>query len=372
MDTVLYIGIAQSIFAFLIIFFKSPITISDNILRGWLMLISFFFAFIIFRRSFPEVEDSSWVGNLNILLSFPPFLYLYTKYSIKVQSNFRVYEYLHFIPMVISFVILFIAADWPFKDFALGYNLLNSKLWLRNFFGVYLIVSLWIYLYRSIVLIINYRNQIVNLYSYNSEKNNYNWLQIVIVSFAVIFNATVIIGGLKELGVTNFNIPHINKIGIVLFVYAVSFWGFRQNQLLLTNINEPDEDTDKSDKKSSYKKTGLKMGDVEAYVDKLKSTMEKTEIWKNPELSVADLSRETKIQKHYITQLLNENLNKNFYTFVNEFRTKGAQEMLRSKEFKNWSIVAIAYECGFNSKSAFNNFFKKFTGMTPSEYKNKS
>lgn len=97
--------------------------------------------------------------------------------------------------------------------------------------------------------------------------------------------------------------------------------------------------------------------------------MNQSEAWMNSELSVGELSRQTHIPKHHITQTLNESLQKNFYTFVNEYRTEYAKKLIKSPEYSSWSFVAIAFECGFNSKTAFNNFFKKYTGMTPSDFR---
>lgn len=97
--------------------------------------------------------------------------------------------------------------------------------------------------------------------------------------------------------------------------------------------------------------------------------MEKTEAWKDNELTVAKLSKQTQIPKHHITQVLNEILQKNFFTFVNEYRIEYAKTLIKSPKHQSWSFVAIAYECGFNSKTAFNNFFKKYTEMTPSEFR---
>ncbi|TLX73511.1 AraC family transcriptional regulator [Labilibacter sediminis] len=371
-DTILYIGLTQSVFAAIIIYLKTPLSISDKILGGWLIHIAYLLGFALFRRSFPDIPESSWVGDLNSLISFPPFIYLYTKYSVQEQKKFNINDLLHFLPVMLSIIILLIVADWPSQGFAFGYNLLNAKIWLRNILGAYLLLSLWVYLYRSYVLIADYRSRIVDLFSYESEKNNYFWLQVVIILFALNLNLTLVLGALNEYDMIHLKVGIINRLGLVLFVYAVSFWGFRQNQLLVTQKIESIEKgglDEKVNKKDSYRKTGLKDENVDAYLDNLIATMSKTEIWKNPEISVGDLSNETKIPKHYITQLLNEKLEKNFYTFVNEYRTEGAMTMLRSADFDHWSIIAIAFECGFNSKSAFNNFFKKHTGMTPSAYK---
>ena len=366
-DTILYIGLTQAVFAAIIIYLKTPLSISDKILGGWLLHIAFLLGFSLFRLSFPNISESSWVGDLNSLISFPPFIYLYTKYSVQEQKNFHTKDLLHFLPVLLSILILLIVADWPSRGFAFAYNLLNTKFWLRNILGIYLLVSLWVYLYRSFVLINSYRTKLVDLFSYESEKNNYFWLQVIIILFAITLNLTIGLGALNERGVIELNVSIITRVGLVLFVYAVSFWGFRQNQLLVSQMNQV-EDKQES-KRDSYKKTGLKEENVDPLLEQLIATMDDTEIWKNPELSVADLSNETKIPKHYITQLLNEKLEKNFYSFVNEYRTEGSMKILRDEKYNHWSIIAIAFECGFNSKSAFNNFFKKYTGTTPSAYK---
>lgn len=368
-DTILYIGLTQAVFAAVIIYLKTPLSISDKILGGWLIHIVYLLGFALFKRSFPDIPETSWVGDLNSLISFPPFIFLYTKYSVQEHKVFNLKDLLHFLPVLLSVIALLLVADWPAQGFAFGYKQLNAKLWLRNVLGVYLLISLWVYLYRSYVLVADYRSKLVDLFSYASEKNNFIWLQVVIVLFAINLNVTGGLGALNEFGVIHFNVGVVNRLGLVLFVYAVSFWGFRQNQLLVSQVLSGEKKELDTTKRGSYQKTGLKEEHVDPLLKQLISAMDETEIWKNPELSVADLSNETKIPKHYITQLLNEKLERNFYTFVNGYRTEGAMKMLKDEKYKNWSIIAIAFECGFNSKSAFNNYFKKHTGTTPSAYK---
>jgi len=97
--------------------------------------------------------------------------------------------------------------------------------------------------------------------------------------------------------------------------------------------------------------------------------MQEEKLWLNPEVNLNEISRHIGIPQHHITQVLNEKLNKNLYTFVNEFRANEVIRLFNVDKYNNWSIIAIAFEAGFNSKSSFNIFFKKFTGKTPSEYR---
>jgi len=68
-----------------------------------------------------------------------------------------------------------------------------------------------------------------------------------------------------------------------------------------------------------------------------------------------------------LSQIINESKNINFYDYVNSYRISEAKDLLSSNCDK--TILEILYEVGFNSKSAFNTAFKKFTSVTPSKYK---
>jgi AraC-like DNA-binding protein len=74
------------------------------------------------------------------------------------------------------------------------------------------------------------------------------------------------------------------------------------------------------------------------------------------------------MSRHHLTQLLNEKVEKNFYTFINEYRIGEAIDRLNDPSLQV-NILSLAFDCGFNSKSSFNNYFKKITGHTPTSYR---
>lgn len=99
---------------------------------------------------------------------------------------------------------------------------------------------------------------------------------------------------------------------------------------------------------------------------KLESVMNEKALYKNPNLSLQDLAKEVNITSHQLSQFLNNNLGKNFTSFVNEFRIREAREIIISND--KLTLEAIGYDVGFNSKSTFFATFKKYTGKTPSYY----
>lgn len=89
-------------------------------------------------------------------------------------------------------------------------------------------------------------------------------------------------------------------------------------------------------------------------------------LYKNPNLTLPKLAKAAKIRSHLLSQLLNDNLNKNFSNFINEYRIDEAKRMLTAEN--NLKMEVIAEECGFNSNSTFYSAFKKVTNTTPAKY----
>jgi AraC-like DNA-binding protein len=86
-------------------------------------------------------------------------------------------------------------------------------------------------------------------------------------------------------------------------------------------------------------------------------------------LTLQELSDELQISAHNLSEVINTKLGKNFFDFVNGFRVKEVQARLADPQYDHLTILAIAQDAGFNSKSTFNTIFKKVTNQTPSEYR---
>ncbi|KQX15145.1 AraC family transcriptional regulator [Flavobacterium sp. Root420] len=119
---------------------------------------------------------------------------------------------------------------------------------------------------------------------------------------------------------------------------------------------------------NNQKYSGKKIDSAEAAIlsEKLENVMNAKSLYKNPNLSLQDLSQELNISSHQLSQFLNNNLNKNFTSFVNEFRINEACKIITSND--KFTLEAVGYDVGFNSKSTFFSAFKKHTGTTPLNY----
>ena len=119
--------------------------------------------------------------------------------------------------------------------------------------------------------------------------------------------------------------------------------------------------------KKYYARSLLEGVNVTALIKKLGHLMEHERIYTDDQLTLRDLADELSITPHQLSQLLNERLNTNFNTFVNQHRIRDARDMLLNHPGK--TVLAVSLEVGFNSKSAFYEAFSRFTGMTPQNFR---
>ena len=121
--------------------------------------------------------------------------------------------------------------------------------------------------------------------------------------------------------------------------------------------------------KPKYRNIRLSDDDVSGYTAKVKNAIEGERLFLSPEFTLSQLSEKTGIAKHLLSNLFNVHLKISFTDYTNQYRIDKAKELLKDEAYDNLKISAIAYECGFNTLSAFNAAFRKNTNVTPSEFK---
>lgn len=147
---------------------------------------------------------------------------------------------------------------------------------------------------------------------------------------------------------------------------ALSFSFMLYLMILLLFFNKK-KDTILFRKQPKYAAKKIEDSAAHQLLKKLEVLMEGEEIYRNPNLKLPDVAEKLNIIPHQLSQLVNDNLGKSFSTFINEYRIEAAKKMLVTHS--EYSLDAIGYEAGFNSKSTFYAAFKKITGTTPAKYK---
>ena len=108
--------------------------------------------------------------------------------------------------------------------------------------------------------------------------------------------------------------------------------------------------------------------ELEIYVTAIASVMDEDQLFTDPELSLKQLASDIDLHPNKLSWLLNNHFGKNFNDFINQYRIKEFQKLAIHPENKHITLLGLAYDSGFNSKTVFNTFFKRETGMTPKQW----
>jgi len=103
-------------------------------------------------------------------------------------------------------------------------------------------------------------------------------------------------------------------------------------------------------------------------IEKLKSVIEAEKPYLEEKLTIAELSGQTGIPQKQLSQVLNNRYNQNFFDYINTLRVEEVNRRIKKGDNRQFTILSIAYECGFSSKSAFNRAYKKHVGVPPSSF----
>lgn len=363
-DPILYIGISQSFFAGLLIATKKPMNIANRLMAAWLFLICFELIFALLNSNVIEMYSFQF-----ITFTYGPLLYLYVKFMTKPDSKFNWYALLHFIPFIVFFVLSVIFREESFVRDLRSFFRPDKFFSLRIIYGVCFFLSITVYSVMSFIEIKRHQDNLKNYVSYTSGVITLNWLKIISISFYSAYFVLFILGGLNMIGDYIPFDPYFVIFGfIALFSFAYSFYGIKQQEIFGAEISN---DTDYKKDAEKYIRSGLKDKQAEAFLADLILFVETQKPYLNRDLSIHDLSLMTGIPRHYITQILNERHKKSFFAFINEYRVNEVIKRYRDPGNNNYTILAIAYDSGFNSKTTFNSIFKSQTGMTPSKYRKK-
>lgn len=124
-----------------------------------------------------------------------------------------------------------------------------------------------------------------------------------------------------------------------------------------------------NEKRIKYKGTPINPQFADECIKKLVYLMESKKLFREPDISLQGLAEKLSISPHMLSQLLNETLNHSFSDYINYFRVEEAKQILANPACKNQKIAFVASDVGFNTQVAFYNAFKKFTSMTPAQFK---
>jgi AraC-like DNA-binding protein len=191
-----------------------------------------------------------------------------------------------------------------------------------------------------------------------------NWLKIILEGFFLMWLVDLI-AIILYLMVPMLNIRplHVLSISINFFsMVLLLLQSLKHSNILLKIEGKPTS--------LKYKKSSLDSKLKKLYLKKLLNHLENDEPYLNSSITLTEIARNLHISSNYLSQVINELMNTNYYQLINRYRIKHAIKLM-SKNTKKVTILEIVYMVGFNSRSAFYSAFKQEMGMTPNQYQKK-
>ncbi|MCU0461244.1 MAG: AraC family transcriptional regulator [Bacteroidales bacterium] len=364
-DPILYIGISQSFFALILVLLKKPRTTANRLMALWLSLICIELVIALLNSKVIEMYSFPFVS-----FTYGPLLYLYVKFMTQPEKKFNWLALLHFIPFIVFLVVSVVFRELPLMKDLRSFFAPDRFISLRIIYATMMFLSVTIYSTFAFIEISKHQAYLKTILSYTSGMITLNWLKVFSIGFYVTFLILFVLGGLNMIGDFIPFDPYFVVFGFIMaFTFIFSFYIINQPVIFGQEVKIINGDDKKETEK--YSRSGLKDKQAETYLGKLIAYVEEKKPYLDRNLSIQDLSDSTGISRHHITQILNEKHKKNFFTFINEYRVKEVITRFNDPKNNNFTILAIAFDAGFNSKTTFNSIFKSQTGMTPSEFREK-
>lgn len=308
---------------------------------------------------------------LGVPLTASPLQYLYTKYLLQRRAQFIKTDWLHFSLFIFFECVLIIAFFFGFIDFSAAASAepASAPLFLRIFNWALIIQGL-VYVAAGLRLIARFNRQLKNVLS-SIEQLQMTWLRnttLAILSAWLLFliEDTLMIEGIN---LSNFVLV---SVVFAIYVYAVGFIGLMKSEIFASpeveqTMHQISEESDESTTK--YQKSGLSEETARQIVEQLLVLMENKKPYTESLLTLAQLAEMLSVTPHNLSEVINTQLKKNFYDFVNGYRIEQVKKDLIDPSKLHIKILSLAFDAGFNSKATFNTLFKEMTGKTPSEYR---
>jgi AraC-like DNA-binding protein len=154
----------------------------------------------------------------------------------------------------------------------------------------------------------------------------------------------------------------------VLIICYVGIKGYAQHQPLRLSYSSKNIEQNPVIEQISVPSNEPKENEYESMKPKIETLMLQEKLFLEPELSLSDLAQKLKTNTSVLSAAINSNFGKNFNDFINEYRVEEFKKQIKLPQNQNYTLLAVAFDCGFNSKATFNRAFKKFTGQSPSRF----
>ncbi|MCK9303223.1 MAG: AraC family transcriptional regulator [Bacteroidales bacterium] len=361
---VYYVVFVQALFTGIVLLSRKTKSSSSKLLVG-LVLVS------IVDIAISILKYHGIVNKMPIncfVFAYGPIILLYLRSTLLRIKTLSIVNVIHFTPFIFFLCIsLVLKGDQATFSYSFFKDNPTKVLYIVYYSLAY--VSIIGYTIANLSCINYAKKNIEDLYSFEVGEKLLYWFRLLSMIFFLMFILQAITG-LASIVTHNevFDTNMFVIFGLGIFYFSLQYYLINE-QVVFSDVKNNLYDIEAGAVVvDNYTKSKIPKDTLDKCAEKLVDIMDDKKLYLKNDLDLQDVSKSINYPKHYITQALNIVLKKNFYLFVNEYRINEFKAKIQNKKNDNLTIMAIALDSGFNSKSTFNTIFKKFTGQTPSEY----
>ena len=379
--SLLILAIQGLIFALLLLYRYFKLSNITDLFLGLILLITvwhqttYTIGFMAWYDTFRTTKINYFL--ISLLFFLAPFIYFYVKSITIPHFSIRRKDYYHFIPGALyvlfkAIVFIFDATQPGFDDSQNGYLVENLEFEYTNLiFATLMKIQMLVYLALTAIRFYHYRKSLPNLFS-NTYALQLNWVRNFLIIYTALFVymsgqdlTNLLITDLSWLQewwyflFTSIAIIYVGMVGYFTDISPLNQIKPNQRGLLQNAIYGSSREISKGENTSPELNTKL---------NQLTNYMKTEQPYLDPNLNLIQLAKSINITRAQLSEIINAGFQKNFNDYINEQRVDAVKEMLKSGKHKDLSLLGIAYDCGFNSKATFNRVFKKWSGLSPSQY----
>ena len=378
MNFIFIAGAIQAFFLSILLINKKNKSKGDIVMTVLLIMMGFILIGYALEVAGIDTDYPIFLGFYTAMPTlFGPLVYLYVISYTKKSQRFNPLFLIHALP----YVIFTTAVLLQLTIFSEGSVIDDKNIIEDNKKPVFLIMSVFrvfvgsLYLLASFLALKKHSKSISNHFSY-TENIDLKWLRYVIIAMFVLWSTIIVANILYQFDVVlNYRLgDNIIFTVLTVIVFLTAFYGIKQQIIYsplstsTANSQHYSKDSDPEVSNKQYLHSGLSKEQSEAHLKRLLYYMQEEKPYVNGKLSLGDVADYLNISTNHLSQVINENLGINFFNFINGYRIELIKQKMLDPNNSHLTLLGMAYDSGFNSKSSFNNIFKKSTGLTPSQF----
>jgi len=378
LNTLIAIGAAHALYLAILVLIKKNKGWPEYILASYLATLAATFAVTFFALAYALPDLMAIQINISLLLA--PLFFIYIRSLTQPQEKRTYTLLLHLGPYLLTWLywLYLFTVHSEYELYILFSDTPNEEVPFLFVLALLLdTLAIPVYAGWSLWILHKHKSTISNTFSY-TEGIDLKWAKVLIYCAGALWLGVAVPESFRTEFTWNLDERslQIGYAAATFFIFYLGYFGLKQGHIISSHPDSTSpsplpQPKSKPESATKYQRSGLKEEEAQIHAETLIQYITSEKPYTQSRLSIQDLAKALDIPARHLSQALNEHLGQTFYDFINSYRVEEFKKRIVNPHYKNYTLLSIALDCGFNSKSSFNRIFKNIEGCTPTEYMNR-